>query len=72
MSDGPKIRNWARTVMVLAGALLAVSLANSGPTALAFSTSKSGMSLSLKAAFVTIAFDIGQECAKADTCGRLL
>jgi hypothetical protein len=71
MLDEPKMKNWVRTVMVLAGALLAATLASPGPSGLAFSSSKDGVSFEMKAAFVSIAFDIGQECAKMNTCGRV-
>jgi len=72
MMDDQKMKNWARMVVVLAGVLLAATLANPGASGLAFSSSKEGTSLRLKAAFVTIAFDIGQECAKMNSCGRLV
>ena len=72
MMDDVKMKNWARMVVVLAGALLATTLANPGPSGLAFSSSKAGTSLHLKAAFVTVAFEIGQECSKMNSCGRLV
>ena len=72
MPGGSDMKMWARTVMVLAGALLAATMLQMGPGRLALATSKSGVSFELKAAFVTIAFDIGQECSKMNNCGRLV
>jgi hypothetical protein len=71
MPEGNDMKLWVRTVMMLAGVLLAVSFVQAGPAALALSTGKAGTSLHFSAAFVTIAFDIGQECSKTNSEGAL-
>lgn len=72
MPDGTKMKQWAQTVMVLATILLAATLTQMAPASLAFRSDKAGTSFEMKAAFVTIAFDIGQKCPKADSRGGLV
>ena len=72
MPGETNMKMWARTVMMLAGALLAASMLHTGPAGLALSTSKGGVGFELKTAVVTVAFDIGQECSKMNNCGRLV
>jgi hypothetical protein len=71
MPGGPNIRNWARMVVLLALALTAAS-AMRAPAGLSFTAGKGGMAFEFKAAFVRIAFDIGQRCSISDRCGGLL
>ena len=71
MPGGPNTRLWARTVLLLALGLAAAS-AFRAPAGLHFATEKGGLSFELKAAFVRIAFDIGQKCSISDKCGGAL
>lgn len=71
MPSGPNTRIWARTVMLLALALTAAA-AFRAPAGLSLAAGKGGMSFEFKAAFVRIAFDIGQKCSISDKCGGLL
>jgi len=63
----PNTRIWARTVMLLAVALLAATATRS-PAGLTFNTRNGGLQFEAKAAFVRIAFDIGQKCSISDRC----
>jgi hypothetical protein len=58
-------------VLLLAFALTAAS-AMRAPAGLSFVAGKGGMAFEFKAAFVRIAFDIGQKCSISDRCGGLL
>lgn len=63
----PNTRIWARTVMLLAVALLGATAMRS-PAGLTFSARNGGLQFEAKAAFVRIAFDIGQKCSISDKC----
>lgn len=67
MPGGRNIRIWARTVLVLAVALLAGSLLRA-PAGLTLAAERGGVSFELKAAFVRVAFDIGQKCSISNRC----
>lgn len=72
MQGGANIRMWGRTVLLLAAALLAASTFSSQSAGLELAVNDHGVKFELKAAFVRIAFDIGQSCSKSDSCGGLL
>jgi hypothetical protein len=67
MPGGPNTKTWARTVVLLALALTAAT-AFRAPAGLRFVTERGGLSFEVKAAFVRIAFDIGQKCSISDKC----
>jgi hypothetical protein len=66
----PNTKIWARTVMLLAVALLGAT-ALRAPTGFSFAAGKGGLQFEVKAAFVRIAFDIGQKCSISDRCSAL-
>ncbi|MES2444858.1 MAG: hypothetical protein V4574_18700 [Pseudomonadota bacterium] len=68
MPGGHNTKIWARTVVMLGAALLAAMVCRA-PTGLSLAAQKGGISFELKAAFVRIAFDIGQKCSITDKCG---
>lgn len=70
MPSGPNTKIWARTVLLLALALAAAT-AFRAPAGLTLSTGKGTMAFEFKAAFVRIAFDIGQKCSISNRCGGL-
>ena len=70
MKNRPGLRIWARTVVILAAVLLAASLFRVQPAGLDLAVTERGLSFELKSAFIKIAFDIGQECSKSNSCGR--
>jgi hypothetical protein len=72
MPDGSRLRLWARTVVLLAAVLLAVSLFRARPAGLDLAVNQRGLSFQFRVALIKIAFDFGQECSKADSCGRLI
>ena len=71
MMDGSKLKLWARTVMALAAVLLAASLFRPQTAGMNLAVDQRGLSFQFRVALLSIAFDIGQECSKADSCGRL-
>jgi hypothetical protein len=71
MPSGPNTKIWARTVLLLA-LVLTAGAAFRAPAGLSFVAGKGGMAFEFKAAFVRIAFDIGQKCSISDKCGGLL
>ena len=71
MQDGSGLRIWARTVVLLAAVLLAASVFRPQATGLDLAVSERGLSFEFRAVFIKIAFDIGQECSKSNSLGRL-
>lgn len=71
MPSGPNIKIWARMVLLL-GLALTAATAFRAPAGLSLVAGKGGLSFEFKAAFVRIAFDIGQKCSISDRCGGLL
>ena len=69
MSGEPKIRNWARTVVILAAALLALTHFRAPSPGVNLALGERGMSFSLTAAFVSVAFEIGHSCSESNSCG---
>ena len=67
----PNTKIWARTVMLLAVALLGAAAMRS-PAGFSFSAGNGGVQFEAKAAFVRIAFDIGQKCSISDKCLSLI
>ena len=71
MPSGPNTRIWARTVLLLALALVAAT-AMRGPAGLSLVAGRGAVAFEFKAAFVRVAFDFGQKCSISDRCGGLL
>ncbi len=71
MQDGNRLRSWARTVVLLAVVLLAVSQFRVERTGVNLAVTERGLTFKLTSAFIRIAFDIGQECSKSNSCGRV-
>jgi len=71
MPSAPNTKIWARTVLLLALALTAAT-AFRAPAGLSLVANKGGVSFELKAAFIRIAFDIGQKCSISDKCSKML
>ena len=71
MQDGNRLRIWTRAVVLLGAALLGASMLRSQPAGLDLAVTERGLSFELKAAFIMIAFDIGQKCSNSNSCGRL-
>ncbi|MEN3747881.1 hypothetical protein TPR58_11940 [Sphingomonas sp. HF-S3] len=67
MPDKPTIRNWGKTVLVLAAALSAAVSLGMQESGMTLAMQRGGVSVELRAAFVTLAFDIGRNCPEADT-----
>jgi hypothetical protein len=67
MRDRPTITNWGKTVLVLAAALTAAVSFGAQESGVTLAVQPGGMSVELRAAFVTLAFDIGRDCPEADT-----
>lgn len=67
MRDRPTITNWGKTVLVLAAALTAAVSFGARESGVTLAVQPSGMSVELRAAFVTLAFDIGRDCPEPDT-----
>lgn len=67
MPSGRDTKLWARTVLLLGTALMAAT-AFRAPAGLTFDTSNGGLRFEAKAAFLRIAFDIGQKCSISDRC----
>lgn len=72
MDMGPKLKNWARTVLLLGAALLAFSLWRVPAMGLDLAVSEGGLAFELKGGFITIAFDIGQVCPDSNSLRRLV
>lgn len=71
MQDGHRLRSRARTVVLLAVVLLAVSQFRVERAGLNLAVTERGLSFELKSAFISIAFVFGQECSKSNSCGRV-
>jgi hypothetical protein len=67
MPDKPTIRNWGKTVLVLAAALTAAVSFGTHESGMTLAVQPGGMSIELRAGAVTMAFDIGRKCPKSDT-----
>ncbi|MCW3849439.1 hypothetical protein OF829_19555 [Sphingomonas sp. LB-2] len=72
MMDANKLRLWARTVVMLAAILLAVSLYRAQPAGMDLAVNERGLSFQFRVALLNIAFDIGQHCPESNSCGRLV
>ncbi|MDF7774495.1 hypothetical protein P1X14_04485 [Sphingomonas sp. AOB5] len=59
-------------MLLLAAALLAAMSFSTQSAGLQLAVTNHGVKFELTAAFVRIAFDIGQSCSKSDSCGGLL
>jgi hypothetical protein len=71
MQDGNRLKTWARAVVLLAIVLLAVSQFRVERAGLDLAVTERGLTFRLTSAFIRIAFDIGQECSKSNSCGRV-
>ena len=72
MSGMPDKRIWARMALLLGGALLLLTSLHGSSGGLRLAVTQEGVSFKLEAAFVKIAFDIGQSCSKTDNCRKML
>lgn len=70
MQDGSGLKIWARTVMLFAVVLLAATLFRPQPVGFDLAVNERGLSFELKAAFINIAFDIGQDRPISNSLGR--
>lgn len=73
MPGRPNNQLWGRIVLLLAVALLVLSLFRGGePAGMKLAADGRGLSFELRTAFINLAFDIGQSCPKSDTCRKLM
>lgn len=66
MPRGPS-NEMAKGMVLIAAALLALVAFGAGPVGLRLAVDGKGMSFQMKAAFVKIAFEIGQACSETDS-----
>ena len=71
MSGEPKIRNWGRMVVILAIALLAMTHFRAPGAGMNLAIGERGVSFSMSAAFVSLAFEFGHKCSDSNSCGLL-
>lgn len=72
MQDGHSMKRWARTVVILAAALVAISQFRAPATGLDLAITERGLAFELKSGFINIAFDIGRMCPISNSAGRLV
>ena len=72
MPGRPDKRMWAKMALLLCGALLVLTSFRGTSGGLRLAVTQEGVSFKLDAAFIKIAFDIGQSCSKSDSCRKML
>lgn len=72
MRDGKQMKISVRLVVVIGALLLLVaSIYRAPPSGFDLAINERGLAFELKSGFLSIAFEIGQQCSKSDSCGRL-
>jgi hypothetical protein len=72
MSGKPDKGTWAKMALLLCGTLLLLTSLHGSSGGLRLAVTDEGVSFKLDAAFIKIAFDIGQSCSKTDSCRKML